>query len=93
MLEFDKWSFPNASAPYACLPEQSRGRVHPEDEAMERSVYQRDFLDVEALGDQYHLELILMEIVKTPLQRAFQFPLIKPKVLHLVVASSTWDYL
>ena len=42
MLEFDKWSVPNGSAPYACLPEQSRGRVHPEDDAMERSVYQRD---------------------------------------------------
>ena len=42
MLEFDKWSVPNGSAPYACLPEQSRGRVHPEDGAMERSVYQRD---------------------------------------------------
>ena len=42
MLEFDKWSVPNGSASYACLPEQSRGRVHPEDEAMERSVYQRD---------------------------------------------------
>ena len=42
MFEFDKWSVPNGSASYACLPEQSRGRVHPEDEAMERSVYQRD---------------------------------------------------
>ena len=42
MAEFDKWSFPNGSAPYACLPEQSRGRVHSEDKAMERSVYQRD---------------------------------------------------
>ena len=42
MMEFDKWSVPNGYAPYACLPEQSKGRVHSEDEAMERSVYQRD---------------------------------------------------
>ncbi|MBB44895.1 MAG: deoxyguanosinetriphosphate triphosphohydrolase [Rhodospirillaceae bacterium] len=42
MLGFDKWSGPNGSAPYACLPEQSRGRVYTEDEAIERSVYQRD---------------------------------------------------
>lgn len=42
MMEFDKWSVPNGYARYACLPEQSKGRVHLEDEAMERSVYQRD---------------------------------------------------
>jgi len=42
MLGFDKWSVPDGSAPYACLPEQSRGRVYTEDEAIERSVYQRD---------------------------------------------------
>ena len=42
MMEFDNWSVPNGYAPYACLPEQSKGRVHSEDEAMERSVYQRD---------------------------------------------------
>jgi len=42
MMEFDKWSVSDGSAPYACLPEQSRGRVHSEVNAMERSVYQRD---------------------------------------------------
>ena len=42
MMGFDKWSVSNGSAPYACLPEQSRGRVHSEVNAMERSVYQRD---------------------------------------------------
>jgi dGTPase len=29
-------------APYACLPSQSRGRMHPEPEAQGRSPYQRD---------------------------------------------------
>ena len=41
-MEFDKWSVSNGSAPYACLPEQSRGRFYSEVNAMERSVYQRD---------------------------------------------------
>ncbi|MBP0482977.1 deoxyguanosinetriphosphate triphosphohydrolase [Sagittula salina] len=30
------------SAPYACDPEQSRGRLHPEEESAHRSCYQRD---------------------------------------------------
>ena len=42
MLGFDKWSVPDGSAPYACHPEQSRGRVYTEDDAIERSLYQRD---------------------------------------------------
>ncbi len=41
-MELNKRLGQNAFAPYACLPEQSRGRVYPEDEAIERSVYQRD---------------------------------------------------
>ena len=33
---------PAPLAPYACRPEESRGRLHPEEESASRSVFQRD---------------------------------------------------
>lgn len=42
-MSLPQGSVPDAArAPYACDPEKSRGRVHPETESPTRSVYQRD---------------------------------------------------
>jgi dGTPase len=42
MSHAKKIEFPQGPAPYACMPEQSRGRLHAEPESANRSPFQRD---------------------------------------------------
>ena len=42
MLVFKKNDLEASFAPYACFSKKSRGRAHEEEEAVGRSVYQRD---------------------------------------------------